>query len=129
MSVELTTLAYLEEESDARFRAKNHTIRFDSLYDNGTKSTSWTLTASNSQYQKATLSGNAILSISPIAGASWTIYLHLTQSGAGNTLTLPTGLWEGGTVGANTEVDGALDILMIHYTGAAYVFNYMNDVK
>ena len=105
-------------------------VVFDGQYDNGTKSTSWTLTMVNGQYQKVTMSGNQTLTITPPTGnRPCTVYLQITQSGASNTMTLPSGLWEGGTTGGNTETDAAVDLLMIHYTGSAYIFNYMNDLS
>lgn len=104
-------------------------VNFNGLYDNGNKSTSWTLAPENGQYQEVTLTGNGTMSITTPVGPT-TIYLHVHQDAGGtNVLTLPSGLTVNGSAKANTLTGSARDLLMIHYDGTSYLFEYMLNLS
>ena len=103
-------------------------VLFNSLYDNGTKTTAWTLNPLNAQYQKVTIDDTCTMSITTPDNPC-TVYLHIYQSGAGNVLTYPSAEWVGGVETTNSIINNAHDILMVHYTGTGYVFNLMKDLK
>ena len=103
-------------------------VLFYAPYDNGVKSTNWTLSPLNGQYQKVSMSSDNTLSITTPAGTC-TIYLHLYQTSTSKVLTLPSGEWAGGVVKTNTGTSGAHDLIMMHYTGAGWVFDMIQDLK
>ncbi len=103
------------------------TVTFNGEYDNGTKSANFTIDLNNGQYQKVTISATCSLTSITAPPGPGTFRLKIIQSGASNVLTLPTGYWKGGTVGANSQGSGDFDLLSIYYDGTAYWFEYGND--
>ena len=103
-------------------------IKFYGLYDNGTKSANWTLTSTNAQYQKVSMSDSCTVSITEPTGPC-TIYLHLYQTSTSKVLTLPSGEWANGVVKTNTGTSGGHDLIMMHYTGAGWVFDMIQNLS
>lgn len=100
----------------------------DDLYDNGTKTTAFTLDPLNAQYQKVIIDADCTMSIEAPDGPC-TIYLHIYQGPAGGKLTLPTGYWIGGDIKNNTLTpDTGYDLLMINYTGSNFIFGMMYNL-
>ena len=105
------------------------TVLFNGLYNNGTKNSAWTLAPNNGQYQMVTMTGSCTMSITTPTSPT-TIYLHVHQDATGgHALTLPSGLTVGGAAKSNTTTASARDLLMIHYDGTNYVFEYMLDLS
>ena len=103
-------------------------VLFNGLYDNGTKSSSWTLAPLNGQYQKVSMSANNTLSITTPASPC-TIYLHLYQTQSSKVLTFPTGEWAGGVAKTNTGSVGGHDLIMMHYDGSGWIFDMVQDLQ
>jgi len=98
------------------------------LYDNGTKTTNFSINPLNAQYQKVTINGDCTLAIVAPDGPC-TIYLHIYQGTTGGKLTLPAGYWVGGDIKNNTLTPNTgYDLLMINYTGSNFIFGMMYNL-
>ena len=104
-------------------------VTFNELFDNGIKTTNWTLLPSNGIYQKVTINEDCFLAISE-PDELCTFYLHIHQGELGNKhLNFPPGAWTNGIVKNISTRATAHDLLMIHYYGDdKYIFELMQDV-
>jgi len=119
----------LDAQNEKIDNAKVVVFNAAGLYDNGTKTTNFILDPLNAQYQKVIINSACAMSIQAPDGPC-TIYLHIYQGAVGGVLTLPTGLWMGGDIKTNTLTPNTgHDLLMIHYTGAEYVFGMMYNLQ
>ena len=94
-------------------------------YDNGNSGTSKSITLTNGQFQKLTLTGNCTLSFTSMASYPYpTRYqLKLIQDATGNrTVTWNvSGLkWAGGTEPTLSTAAGAIDIITIYFDGTYF---------
>jgi hypothetical protein len=89
-------------------------------YDAGNSGASKTITWTDGQNQKLTLTGSPTLTFaSPVAGM--TAKLKLTQDGTGSrTITWPTIKWVGGAAPTLSTAAAAIDIVSLYYDGTSY---------
>lgn len=92
------------------------------VYDNGNSSTAATITATNGDRQKITLTGNCTFTFSGFAAGSLVKIYILEDATGGRTLTLPTGKWEGGSSKSITTTANAKNTLIIDYDGTDYMY-------
>lgn len=89
-------------------------------YDAGNSGASKTITWTDGQNQKLTLTASTTLTFAS-PGAGMTAKLKLTQGGTGSyTVTWPTIKWAGGAAPTLSTAVGAIDIVSLYYDGSAY---------
>jgi hypothetical protein len=89
-------------------------------YDAGNSGASKTITWTDGQNQKLTLTASTTLTFAS-PGAGMTAKLKLTQDGTGSrTVTWPTIKWAGGAAPTLSTAAGAIDIVSLYYDGSAY---------
>lgn len=104
------------------------TASLNGVYDNGTKSTGWTLDWNNGQHQEVTLGGDTTVSFTAPPGPGiFRIDIHQDGTG-GRTLTLPTGKWAGGSAKTMDSTASAMNKLLVEYDGSGYTFDLMTGV-
>lgn len=99
----------------------NTTVVATGIYDNGNSGASKTITWTNGDRQKITISASTTLSYSgAVAGQFLT--LLVVENGTGNfTITLPTTKWVNGSAGTFTTTANAINILTVFYDGTNYL--------
>lgn len=99
------------------------------LYDNGNSGSTPTITGTNGDRQKITISAAATFSWSGfVAGQIVTIIM--TENGTGNfSITLPSGKWSYGAAGTFAITAGAINILSIMYDGTNYYYSLLASMS
>lgn len=90
-------------------------------YSIGNLGASYELNAANGLKQRGTLNASCILAAATPTGAA-TVRLRLVNSGAGNTLTLGSGLrWVGGAAPTLTTADAGENLLVLDYGNSGWI--------
>ena len=93
----------------------NNYIHQDSLYDNGNSGASKTITFSNGNYQKLTLTADCTLTFASPATASFTLLLKQDATGS-RTVTWPVAVkWAGGSAPTLTTAASSKDAVVFVY--------------
>lgn len=91
------------------------------LYDNGNSGASKTITWSNGDRQKVTVTANTVFSYSgAVAGQALTLIIIEDGTG-GYTITLPTTKWPNGVVIPFTTTANAINVITILFDGTNYL--------
>lgn len=96
-------------------------VSFAGEHDNGTASSNTDIDWSNGNNQKITLGASITLTFSNM-GVGHKQLKVIQDSTGSRTLTLPSGLWPGGTSGTFSTAADAVDILSIYYDGSSYYY-------
>ncbi|MGD9643736.1 MAG: hypothetical protein AB7V08_13475 [Elusimicrobiales bacterium] len=100
----------------------NAAALFDAEYDNGVSGTAKTITWTNGNKQKLTLTGNVTLTFSAPAGTAGHFLLHLVQDATGSRIiTWPaTVKWRGGVSARLSTAASAVDLVNFYFDGTNY---------
>ena len=106
-------------------------VEFDGKYDNGNSGATPTIDWANGQYQKITISANAVISFSNVFVGTITIDINYSGDYTVDFNAGYTVMTEGGTAISFTETTGAYDILKVYHNDDTntYVIEVMEDVK
>jgi hypothetical protein len=126
----LDTNSYLKKSADANLDMNNYhiqeakTVTASAEYDNGNSGTAKTITWTNGQFQKLTLTGNCTITFASMSGYAYpTRYqLKLIQDTTGNrTVTWPSGIrWADKTEPTLSTAASAEDIVTVYFDGSNY---------
>ena len=97
------------------------TIDFNAEYDNGTVAVNTDIDWTNGNNQVITLGASITLTFSNMGVGHKQLRINMDTAG-GRTVTLPVGLWPGGTVGTLDTSANAINILSIFNNGIDYYF-------
>lgn len=97
------------------------TATFNAEHDNGNVSGATTITWSNGQFQKFTMTGATALTLSSPTGPGTFILKSIQDVGGTNALTFTTSVnWAGGITPTWTTAGSSTDLITLYYDGAAW---------
>ena len=121
---------FLKKSADSDLDMNNYHIRevktvtASAEYDNGNSGTAKTITWTNGQFQKLTLTGNCTISFSSLASYPYPTRFQLKliqDSTGGRTVTWSSGIkWAGKTVPTLTTDANAEDIITFYFDGTSF---------
>lgn len=116
---------------DVAGQARFTTAGFKSEYDNGNTSTAQTITWSNGNKQKSTLTGNCTFTFTAPTNTVTSLRLKLVQDGTGSrTATWPAAVkWASGTAPTLTTTASATDMVWCDFDGTNYYCSTGLDMK
>ena len=106
-------------------------INFNGVVDDGASGAAKTIDFTGGNYHKVSMTGNCTFAFTAPSGPC-VVHIEMTQSGGGNTMTLPAAVkWPAAYAAADkllTATAGALDLLVMKWTGSIYIANLIKGI-